>query len=163
MIQLILHLLGDYVLQSDWMANNKTKAHFPALAHAVTYSLPFLLLSPSLAAFAVILCTHFLIDRYRLARFVVYAKERLLSPMPSQRPAVPPNQDSLTAYDHDADTSNPLPPSPFPRPDLPVTAWENCSKTGYPASKPDWLAVWLLIAADNTLHLAINYAALTFL
>ena len=73
MLQLILHLIGDYVTQSDWMAQNKTKAHFPAAAHALVYSLPFLLIG-SWQAFAVICATHFLIDRFRLARFVVYAK-----------------------------------------------------------------------------------------
>jgi hypothetical protein len=41
--QLILHLLGDYVTQSDWMARNKTKALLPAFWHAAVYSLPFLL------------------------------------------------------------------------------------------------------------------------
>ncbi len=74
MIQLILHLIGDYVTQTDWMAKNKTKSHRAAGAHALVYSLPFLLLSPSLAAFSVIVVTHFLIDRFRLARFVVFAK-----------------------------------------------------------------------------------------
>ena len=28
---------------------------------------------------------------------------------------------------------------------------------------PDWLAVWLLIICDNTMHLTINYAALRWL
>jgi hypothetical protein len=28
--------------------------------------------------------------------------------------------------------------------------------TGYQPTVPDWLAVWLLIATDNTLHLLIN-------
>jgi hypothetical protein len=74
MIQIILHLIGDYVTQTDWMAKNKTKSHRAACAHALVYSLPFLLLSPSLAAFSVIAVTHFLIDRFRLARFVVFAK-----------------------------------------------------------------------------------------
>ena len=60
MLQLILHLIGDYLLQSDWMALNKTKCSKAAAAHAVTYSLPFLILSPSLEAFAVICITHFL-------------------------------------------------------------------------------------------------------
>ena len=54
MLQLILHLIGDYLLQSDWMALNKTKCSKAAAAHAITYSLPFLILSPSLEAFAVI-------------------------------------------------------------------------------------------------------------
>lgn len=74
MEQLILHLIGDYVTQSHWMADNKTKAHWPAFAHAMTYSMPFVLLSPSSEAFTVILLTHFLIDRYRLARYMVVLK-----------------------------------------------------------------------------------------
>ncbi len=32
--------------------------------------------------------------------------------------------------------------------------------TGYPSATPAWLAVWLLIIADNTLHLLINHYAL---
>ncbi|WP_348269736.1 DUF3307 domain-containing protein [Edaphobacter paludis] len=128
MEQLILHLLGDYVTQSDWMAANKTKASFPAFAHALIYSLPFLLLIGSapkpILAGLVIFGTHFLIDRFRLARYVVFAKNFLGSPWPE---------------------------------------WSDCSVTGYPSARPAWLAVWLLIAADNTLHLAINYAALRWL
>ena len=77
MLQLILHLIGDYLLQSDWMALNKTKCSKVAAAHAVTYSLPFLILCPSAEAFAVICITHFFIDRFRLARYVVFAKSRL--------------------------------------------------------------------------------------
>ena len=32
--------------------------------------------------------------------------------------------------------------------------------TGYPAGTPPWMAVWLMIVADNTIHLLINAAAL---
>jgi hypothetical protein len=42
-----------------------------------------------------------------------------------------------------------------------VETWK--SPTGYAPDVPPFLAVWLLIAADNTLHLAINYAALRWL
>lgn len=124
MIQLILHLIGDYVTQTDWMAQNKTKSNVAAAAHAIVYSLPFLLLQPSLAAFAVILGTHYLIDRYRLARFVVYAK-------------------NWTTCQ--------------------TLKWADANVTGYHKDAPPWLSVWLLIAADNTLHLAINWGALTWL
>ena len=134
MIQLILHLIGDYVTQSDWMANNKTKRNWPALCHAFVYSLPFLLLTQSPAALAVIFGTHFLIDRFRIARFVVYAKNVLLSP---HRPC---DREYNARW-----------------------KWSNCSGTGYPSDTPPWLAVWLLIAADNTLHIAINYAAIRWL
>jgi len=78
--QLLLHLIGDYVLQTDWMARTKTQAARAALSHALVYSLPFLLLSPSAPAIAVIAGSHFLIDRYRLARHVAYAKNKLTDP-----------------------------------------------------------------------------------
>ena len=32
---LLAHLVGDYVVQSDWMALNKTARWSPAIAHAV--------------------------------------------------------------------------------------------------------------------------------
>jgi hypothetical protein len=34
--------------------------------------------------------------------------------------------------------------------------WKDCSTTGYPDSKPPWMAVWLLIITDNTMHLIWN-------
>lgn len=77
--QLLAHAVGDYILQSDWMANEKTKKSIAALAHIATYGLPFLLLRPSWTAYAVIVGTHFIIDRWRLARFVVALKNSLRS------------------------------------------------------------------------------------
>ena len=77
MEQLILHLIGDYVTQTDWMARTKVRATFAALCHALVYALPFLLLSPSPTALAVIAVSHFLIDRFRLARHVAFAKNKL--------------------------------------------------------------------------------------
>lgn len=117
---LLAHLVGDYVVQTHHMATRKTEAHGPALAHAVTYGLPFLALTRRWQALAVIVGSHFVIDRWRLAKHVTWAK----------------NQAAPAAY----------------RP--PHTA------TGYPDDTPAWLAVWLLIAADNTIHLCINRAAL---
>ncbi len=76
MEQLLLHLIGDYVTQTDWMARTKVRATFAALCHALLYALPFMLLSPSLAALAMIAATHFLIDRFRLARYLAYAKNK---------------------------------------------------------------------------------------
>jgi hypothetical protein len=75
--QIVAHLVGDYILQSDWMANEKTKRSVAALAHVLCYSLPFLFFRPSLAAWAFIGVTHFVIDRWRLARWVVYFKNWL--------------------------------------------------------------------------------------
>lgn len=173
MIQLILHLIGDYLTQSDWMAQNKTKHSLPAMAHALVYSLPFLFLtahapSPALAGM-VILVTHFLIDRYRLARYVVWAKNWLGPHRMETKPEAlerakqegrvssggifMPGELGAFLYDYD---NNPRRVEPTP-------TWRECSATGYPPERPIWLAVWLLIVADNTLHLAINWAALKWL
>ena len=124
MEQILLHLFGDYITQTDWMAKTKTSKTMAAVIHAAVYSLPFLLLGPSMLALAVIFATHALIDRYRLARFVVFAKNWTTQP-------------SLQ--------------------------WADCSATGYHKDTPPWLAFWLLIIADNTMHLMINYAALRWL
>lgn len=65
----ICHLIGDYLLQNDWMAANKTKAFLPAWIHAGVYSMPFAFIVPSELAVLVIFLSHFLIDRYRLAQY----------------------------------------------------------------------------------------------
>lgn len=138
--QLLAHAIGDYVLQSDWMANEKTKRSIAAFAHVITYGLPFLFLRPSWKAYIVIVGTHFVIDRWRLARFVVWAKN-WLAPIPSHTPL------TLQGYDYGRSTMQ----------------WENCKVTGYPSERPAWLAVWLLIIADNVMHVLINGLALKYL
>lgn len=35
--QLVAHAVGDYILQSDWMANEKTKQHTAALDKSWSY------------------------------------------------------------------------------------------------------------------------------
>jgi hypothetical protein len=75
--QLVAHAVGDYILQSDWMATEKTKQSLAAAVHALTYTLPFLFLTTSPAALAAIMGTHFVIDRWRLARYVVWLKNRI--------------------------------------------------------------------------------------
>ena len=61
MEQLLLHLLGDYVLQNNWMANNKKNSLIPCLVHCILYSLPFLLIT-SWSVVLVILGTHMILD-----------------------------------------------------------------------------------------------------
>lgn len=142
MEQLLLHLLGDYVTQSDWMANGKTSKYLPAIVHATVYSLPFLLLRPSVIAFAVILITHFFIDRFRLAKYIVWAKNYL----------APFNETWVLFGDPRIGTNRPK------------YKWKNCKDNfGYPVETPAFLSMWLMIIADNTMHLAINYFSLRFL
>jgi hypothetical protein len=116
--QLLAHVLGDYLLQSDWMASNKTRRWVPALAHALTYSMPFLALRPSPVGWLVIAASHLFIDRWRLARYVCWASGLLAPP--------------------------------------PYRSWRECTTTGYPPEREAWMSTWLLIIADNTLHVLIN-------
>lgn len=69
------HFVGDYILQSGWMANEKTKRWWPAIAHGLVYTIPFLFVTQSPLALFVIASTHVIIDHYRLAKYVVFAKE----------------------------------------------------------------------------------------
>lgn len=89
MEQLLAHLVGDYVIQNDWMASNKTKNSKICLIHAVTYGLSFLLLTQSLIVLSIIVGTHFLIDRYRLALRLTQIKNWNWSEtgFPNDRPA----------------------------------------------------------------------------
>lgn len=123
---LLAHLVGDYVIQSDWMAAEKTKRWWPAVVHGATYALPFLLITRSPWALLVIAGTHVVIDRFRLARHVCWAKNWIAA-------------------------------RGWNRP------WRECLATGYPPAKPAGFAVALMIVADNTMHLVINSAALTWL
>lgn len=82
---LLAHAVGDYVIQSDWMAQEKTRRWWPAILHGLTYTLPYALLTQSLTALAVIASTHMMIDRFRLARYVCWAKN-WLAPRGWQRP-----------------------------------------------------------------------------
>lgn len=116
--QLVAHAVGDYLLQSQWMADQKTKRSIAALAHVLCYLLPFLLLTRAPLALLAMGGSHFLIDRFRLARYVCWLKNG---------------------------------------------PWHPLTATGYPDTVPPWMAVWLLIIADNTLHVLINGAALRWL
>lgn len=129
--QLLCHLWGDYILQSDWMAKGKTIWWAPCLLHVLLYSGTFLLLHPNWKALAVIALTHYFIDRYRLARLVVFAKNW-----------------------------TPVRLEFWLKRGAPILWYHRLTATGYPEGVPDWMSVWLLIIADNTLHLTINYLAL---
>lgn len=142
MEQLIAHLLGDYVFQSHWMAENKTKDSRVAFIHAATYLVPFLLLTRSIPALAIMFFTHAAIDRWRLARYVIWLKNFM-----APKGAVPSfwsgqGQCSILRRNWD---------------------WKSCTGTGYAPGVPAWLSVWLMIITDNTLHMAINYAAIRWL
>ena len=152
--QLVAHAIGDYLLQSDWMANKKRTEDAAAAVHALVYTLcfiPFWTRGPLPVSLFVICFTHFLIDRYGLARYVVWAKNFLA-------PAWLPKPDSMKLC------------KPHEQADCLICSalianlpWSECQGTGYPPDRPPFLAVWLLIIADNILHVLINGLALRYL
>lgn len=81
--QIMAHLVGDYILQSDWMVKEKGSSNLAALLHVFFYTLPFLLITQAPLALGMIAGTHFVIDRWRLARVLIWAKNR---PWPGSLP-----------------------------------------------------------------------------
>jgi hypothetical protein len=133
-IQFLTHLIGDYVLQSDWMALNKSRKTIPCLIHAAIYTFCFylagLIFEPiSPLALLVIGITHFLIDRFPvIVKKLIWWKNTLL------------------------------------RPKLSINwTWTDCQETGLSPDRPDFIRWWLLIITDNILHLVINALAIGLL
>lgn len=87
---LILHLWGDYILQSDWQAQKKTQSWLAAVSHAACYSLPYILLDPSLIAWMTIFVTHAVIDRFRLTRYLSWARNGYKDLTPTGYPVTMP-------------------------------------------------------------------------
>ncbi|QDH93975.1 hypothetical protein SEA_EVY_113 [Streptomyces phage Evy] len=126
LLGVLLHFIGDYIIQTDWMAQLKTKRWAPAIVHGVTYGVPFVFATMSPIALAVIIVTHIVIDHYRLARHLVWAK----------------NQLAPKSWRY---------------------SWNEGHLTGYRNDGPVWLNTWLMIIADNTLHIIINTLAILYL
>ena len=126
-IQFLCHQIGDWILQSHWMAVEKTKSITAALIHAVAYTLPFLIYSliffswvQSSLIFVVVAGLHFFIDHYRLAIMVSYWKNKL-APKKNQ------------------------------------VDWEQCHATGYPKEVNFQLSLQLMFSTDQALHYVTNY------
>src|SRR5690348_10269963 len=100
------------------MATKKTASSRAAGIHACFYTLPFLFLTTNPLSLAIICGTHFLIDRFRLARHWV----------------------SFWGIGQ--------------------ASWFQRRAGTTVSATPDFLAVWLLIITDNTIHLLINHFAL---
>lgn len=123
MKQLIAHLAGDYIFQNNWEATEKVNSSLPAITHAVKYTACFIPLTKDPRALLIIGGTHYIIDRYRLAKQLVWFKNQIGVPAKHRYKF----KDSVA---------------------------------GYSKETPIWLSTWLLIAADNTVHMAINHYAI---
>jgi hypothetical protein len=102
MDHILAHVIGDFFIQSDWMAVNKTSNWKAITIHALTYSIPFLLpmllgwWALSWSALAVIAGTHWVIDRWSLAKYICYAKNWF-----GPRGSNPPFSETMLGYNKD--------------------------------------------------------------
>jgi hypothetical protein len=92
MMQILLHLWGDYIFQNHWMAVTKVKntihGYLACLLHCMLYSLPFLLVASPLSVL-VIFVTHFIIDKWRIAFWVVKGKNLWFGDISAFPPGTP--------------------------------------------------------------------------
>jgi hypothetical protein len=80
MQQLLFHLWGDFIFQTHWMARKKvdfdTEGWMACLLHCFLYSFMFITIASDKAMF-IIFITHFIIDKFRLAKYVIAVKNSL--------------------------------------------------------------------------------------
>ena len=132
---LILHFVGDYIIQTDWMAQNKVARWWPAWVHGLTYGFGFAILlflsfgidGHSVFALTVIVVTHVVIDHYRLAKHVSWFKNQI-GPKAARYP-----------FD------------------------EGMANGGYSKNTPPFMSTWLMIITDNTIHIILNFLAVVLL
>jgi hypothetical protein len=159
--QLLCHIIGDYVLQSDYMAQNKTNKSWIAMFHAFSYSIPFWFVA-SWRAQVFIIISHFVIDRWRLARYVCWAKN-FLAPkhimlecnIGSSIAKYKKSDEKAKITFIDVETVKSVKTRNLP--------WADCSVTGYSKDTPVWMAVWLMIIVDNCMHTLCNALAIKYL
>lgn len=75
-LAVIGHLVGDYILQNDWMANGKKARHWPCVVHCAlwTYAVCCFAGWFSLPVVAFLFGTHFGIDRSQFIAWWMDAK-----------------------------------------------------------------------------------------
>ena len=76
---IICHLLGDYVLQIDFIAKTKGENMYHLIVHCLLYTLPFVICFGYDWRFYVLLVSHILIDVLK-ARFkrISYTQDQIL-------------------------------------------------------------------------------------
>lgn len=75
-VSILLHILGDYVLQPGRMAIRKSESSWVCLQHVLIYSLPFLLICDPLWTLLLVATPHFIVDRFSLAKHLVKSDPR---------------------------------------------------------------------------------------
>jgi hypothetical protein len=71
---MIAHLIGDYLIQTDWMAANKKKSTVACMFHIITYMIPFMFCDIAAWQFYLIAAQHFLQDRWNFIPWLMKVK-----------------------------------------------------------------------------------------
>lgn len=141
MIQLILHGIGDYFIQTDKWALNKKKAglygFWCCFIHCLTYSLPFLFIA-SWQAVTVIFITHFIIDRTQIIAYLIAIKNNV------RKDEV--NPDALIGMRY-----------------FYTRKVYDISNFGMGNERPVFITIWIYIICDNLAHIICNYLAIKYL
>ena len=152
MEQLLVHILGDFCLQSDYMAMNKSKRWFPCIVHVIIYTSCFLMLTTSWKALLVIGLTHLILDHYpQMLRRLIWLRNHLNPRLEY----VPYDKCNITGY-YDTIGKDINPPSR-------AILYQPIEVTNGYSPRLNYVTIWLYIVHDNLTHLAINYFALKYL
>lgn len=68
------HLIGDYLIQNDWMAQQKKNSSFRCAVHVATYMLPFAWCGMTWWQLALIAAQHYAIDRTHIVEWFMKVK-----------------------------------------------------------------------------------------
>ena len=60
---IIAHLVGDFVIQNDWMTANKKKSNYVCFIHIFTYIIPFIFTALNPLQLLLISVQHYIQDR----------------------------------------------------------------------------------------------------
>lgn len=153
MEQLLCHLFGDFIAQTNWMAMNKNKKTLNCLVHVFIYTSIFLLLTTSWKALLVIGATHFIFDRFPIViKKLIWWKNHF----PTGK--YPPFAlcDTTGYYDDSPYNSNEAN-------SIDCINKKISAIRGFGKPRHFFITVWLYIITDNTLHLLCNYFALKYL
>lgn len=74
---LVGHLVGDFLLQNDWMAANKKKRHWPCFVHVLIYTIAVCMACRGYTGSWILLALfvfvpHYLIDRWNFVQWYMY-------------------------------------------------------------------------------------------
>jgi hypothetical protein len=152
------------------MALKKSERSSTCFIHVCLYTLPFLLLTHSWKALAIIAGTHFIIDRFGVARYLVWLKNHIdFHGFPSWKLCSRTGffdertEDEFTVHFTTTLTQSGnmvIPPTEFEDKMELLQEYREAKKTHAP--RPLFVTVWLTIIADNSLHLLCNFLALKY-